>query len=71
MQDSDLHAVLAFAAILVVGGIAVIAVTAGNIVNQLLAPIPSVAGPLGAAVALIVFVYLFGKGAKMVLGQGH
>lgn len=71
MQESDLLALLVGAAFLIILGIAAIAVTAGNIVNKLLAPIPSVAGPLGAAVALFVFVYLIGKGAKMVLGQGH
>lgn len=44
----------------------VVAVIAGNIISQILAPVPSVAGPIGAAVSLFVFVYLVGKGAKLV-----
>lgn len=63
MNDDDLIALVLLILLIVVG----VALTAGNIVTQLLAPFPSVGGPLGAGVALAVFVVIIGKGAKLVL----
>ena len=65
MRRDDIFAIV----IVVVLVIAVIALFAGRITNQLLAPVPSIAGPLGAAVALIVFVFLVGKGATLLINQ--
>lgn len=44
------------------------ALIAGNIVNELLEPLPELAGPIGAAVALLVFLFLGGKGISVLAG---
>ncbi|MFC7044321.1 hypothetical protein ACFQH6_01890 [Halobacteriaceae archaeon GCM10025711] len=69
MREDDLLTLAVVMVLLVLSAIVVIAMTAGNIVNQLLAPVPSVGGPLGAAAALFVFVLLAGKGMALVIGQ--
>lgn len=67
MNDEEFWILILAIAIFGVLAILVVAATAGNIVNQIFAPIPSVGGPLGAAVALIVFVYLIGKSGVLIL----
>lgn len=69
MTDEDILHLLIMSGMILIIVIAAIALEAGNIVSQLLSPIPSVAGPLGAAVALFVFVFLAGKAASLVLNR--
>lgn len=64
MRDSEFLVWIGIV-LLVVAVIA--ALIAGNIINQLFAPAPSVAGPLGAGVGLFVFLFLLGKGGVIVL----
>jgi len=54
--------------VLVVLVFAILAIVAGNIVNQLLAPIPGIAGPLGAAAALTLFIFLVFKTIELLFG---
>lgn len=68
MSDDD-HAGLALLVVLLVVSVFVIlALIAGSIVNQLLAPFPSIAGPLGAATALSLFIYLLVKTTEVLFG---
>lgn len=63
MRDSDLAGFLLMAGLLVILVMVLLAFIAGNIVTQIFAPFPSIAGPLGAAVALAVFTsFLFKSG---------
>lgn len=68
MRDDDVAGLLFMIGLLIVLIFAILALIAGDIVNQLLAPAPSVAGPLGAAAALIVFIYLLTRVADLVFG---
>lgn len=68
MRNADLAGFVLMASLLVVLVFVILAVIAGNIVNQLLAPVPSIAGPLGAAAALTVFVILLIKTAEVLFG---
>lgn len=63
MRDADLVGL-----VLVAGLLVLVSLTAGDIVSELLAPVPSIAGPLGAAAALTVFIALFFKIADVLLG---
>lgn len=65
MRGDDLIVIGILAVLLIIA----VALIAGNIANQLFAPLPSLSGPLGAAVALIVFVFLLGKGTSLVAEQ--
>lgn len=67
MHNDDVFALGLLAVVVIL----VVALLAGNITNQLLAPVPSIAGPLGAAVALIVFVSLVGKSVALVIHLSH
>jgi len=53
MSEDDALAVLVILGVLT---LVVVALAAGDITTQLLSPVPLVAGPLGAAVSLGVFV---------------
>lgn len=68
MRDADLAGLVLMGAILVLLVFVILAIIAGNIVNQLFAPVPSIAGPLGAAAALTVFVILLTKTAEVLSG---
>lgn len=68
MRDGDLASLALMIGLLIILIFVVLALTAGDIVTQLLSPIPSVAGPIGAGVALIVFVYLLIKSADVIFG---
>lgn len=68
MNEDELAGLLLMIGVLVVLVFVILALTAGNIVNQLLGPVPSVAGPLGAAAALIVFIFLLTKAADLLFG---
>ena len=68
MRDDERIGLLMMIGLLVVLVFVILALVAGNIMNQLLAPIPSVAGPLGAAVALMVFIFLLIKTADLLFG---
>lgn len=67
MHDDKLATVLMTIGIPAIVVIIAVSLIAGNIVNQIFAPAPSLAGPLGAGVALVVFVFLLGKGASLVI----
>lgn len=58
MRESDQFGFLIMVALLIIIIFAILALIAGNIVNQLFAPAPSIAGPLGAAAALGLFLFL-------------
>ena len=61
MRDED-RAILAVLVGLIVLFLYIgLSFVAGNITNQLLSPIPSIAGPIGGAVSLGVFVFLLLK----------
>lgn len=66
MQEDDIIGLILMIGLLVVLLYAILAMVAGNIANQLLAPVPSVAGPIGAAVALGVFIILILKTADTI-----
>jgi len=68
MNDSDVLGFLIMATLVAVLGFGLLALIAGNIVNQLLAPVPGVSGPMGAAAALVVFCGLLIKSGELVLG---
>lgn len=64
MRNEDLIVFLVMISVLVLIVIALLAIVAGNIVNDLFYAVPSIGGPLGAAVALVVFV-----GSLLKLGE--
>lgn len=68
MRDADLVGFVLMVSLLVLLVFVILAIIAGNIVNQLFAPVPSIAGPLGAAVALTVFIILRIKTAELLFG---
>ena len=67
MREADVAGFLMMIGLLVVLVFVLLALIAGNIVEQLLAPFPSVAGPLGAAAALTVFIILLIKVAELLI----
>lgn len=68
MRDSDLAGLLLMGGLLILMVFAALALIAGNIVTQLFAAVPKYAGPLGAAAALFVFLYLLIKAAELLFG---
>lgn len=64
-EELSLLVLLAFGVILAVG---IISVIAGNITNQVFSGFPSISDPMGAAVALTVFVGILLKIAELVFG---
>lgn len=68
MRDADLVGFVLMVSLLVMLVFVILALIAGNIVNQIFAPVPSVAGPLGAAAALTVFILLLFKTADVLFG---
>ena len=67
MRDSDIVGFGVIVGMIILLMIVGVALMAGNIVNQLFAPAPSISGPLGAGTALAVFVLLGGKGLSLFL----
>lgn len=61
MSDEDLLQLLLMAGLAGLLAATVIAFIAGNIISELFSAYPPIAGPLGAGIALIVFVYIVGK----------
>lgn len=66
MGNDDFWFIVGLVIFLILLSIAAASLVVGNIVNQLLEPVPGVAGPIGAAAALIVFVVLAGKGLSLL-----
>lgn len=67
MTDEDIVQLLLLLGIFALLAVTAIALTAGNITSDLLSPLPSIAGPIGAAVALGVFVIIVLKLLSMLL----
>lgn len=67
MREDEIVATTALIGLLAMLIIIAIALTAGNIVNELLAPLPYNTGPIGAAIALLIFVSLLGKAAELLI----
>lgn len=61
MREEDKLGIILLIAIISISMIFALALIAGNVVNQLFAPVPDISGPLGAAASLIVFIILGGK----------
>lgn len=69
MTDEDIIQLLLLLGIFAFLAVVAIALTAGNITSELLSPAPSVASPIGAAVALGVFVIIILKLLSMLLNN--
>lgn len=68
MRDDDLIGLILMVALLVGLVVVLLALVAGSVVSQLLAPFPSVSGPFGAGVALTVFVGIALKILQIIFG---
>lgn len=68
MREEDEIALVAIIGLFTLLLFAFLAGIAGDVANQLLAPVPGIAGPLGAATSLMVFVFLLMKTGDILFG---